>query len=69
MLKIKFTLLIKKSEYLKYPRSIKFAVIPSIRINFLEILLRSNSHIPLLKAASLCKSELSDIDIDPVNFS
>ena len=34
-----------------------------------EILLRSNSHIPLLKAASLCKSELSDIDIDPVNFS
>ena len=34
-----------------------------------EILLRSNSHIPLLKAASLCKSELGDIDIDPVNFS
>ena len=34
-----------------------------------EILLRSNSHIPLLKAANLCKSELSDIDIDPVNFS
>ena len=34
-----------------------------------EILLRSNSHISLLKAASLCKSELSDIDIDPVNFS
>ena len=34
-----------------------------------EILLRSNSHIPLLKAASLCKSELSDIDIAPVNFS
>ena len=34
-----------------------------------EILLRSNSHMPLLKAASLCKSELSDIDIDPVNFS
>jgi len=23
----------------------------------------------LLKAANLCKSELSDIDIDPVNFS
>ena len=34
-----------------------------------EILLRSNSHIPLLKAANLCKSELSDIDIDPVNFT
>ena len=34
-----------------------------------EILLRSNSHISLLKAANLCKSELSDIDIDPVNFS
>ncbi|WP_459815029.1 primosomal protein N' [Campylobacter concisus] len=34
-----------------------------------EIFLRSNSHIPLLKAANLCKSELSDIDIDPVNFS
>ena len=34
-----------------------------------EILLRSNSHTMLLKAANLCKSELSDIDIDPVNFS
>lgn len=34
-----------------------------------EILLRSNSHAMLLKAANLCKSELSDIDIDPVNFS
>lgn len=34
-----------------------------------EILLRSGSHTMLLKAANLCKSELSDIDIDPVNFS
>jgi len=34
-----------------------------------EILLRSNSYTMLLKAANLCKSELSDIDIDPVNFS
>ena len=34
-----------------------------------EILLRANSHTMLLKAANLCKSELSDIDIDPVNFS
>ncbi|MGP1359985.1 primosomal protein N' [Campylobacter sp.] len=34
-----------------------------------EILLRSNSHTLLLKAANLCRSELSDIDIDPVNFS
>ena len=34
-----------------------------------EILLRSNSHIPLIKAAEICLKFGFDVDMDPINFS
>ncbi|WP_170019094.1 primosomal protein N' [Campylobacter sp. RM16190] len=34
-----------------------------------EILLRSNSHIPLIKAGKICSNFGFDVDMDPMNFS